>query len=446
MTSAVTAVPDPALAAGAGENRHAEVPHGTGASPGTMTAGALGNMLEWYDFGVYGFFATLFAQNFFPASDPLAGLLAAFGVFAASFLMRPIGGIVFGHVGDRYGRSVALYVSAGMMTLSTVAIGLLPTYATIGEAAPLALLGLRLLQGLSIGGEYSMSAIFLAESAPPRRRGLVTSLAGCGVGGGTLIGSGTAALTASLMSPEDLAAWGWRLPFLAGIVLGGATLVLRRAALAHPAPRKPIDEARGLPFVAALREDGRAMLHAMVLNLALGSGFYVLFVYLTTFMQQVDRFTAAEALRVNTLAMLGLLVMLPLFAGLSDIIGRKKVIVGALAGMVMFTWPLFRLINGGDPQQVLLGQLGFAVLTAAYSGSIPATLAEMFRPATRCSALCFAYNLPLGLVGGTAPMVAVYLVDRQHDPMGPAVYLIGIALLSLLAALALKDRTGTALN
>jgi MHS family proline/betaine transporter-like MFS transporter len=413
--------------------------------PRALLAGALGNVLEWYDFAAYGFLAAIFAKNFFPDSDAFVGLIAAFGVFAASFVMRPVGGIVFGHIGDRYGRRQALLISAAMMTASTVAIGLLPTYAAIGALAPLLLLLLRLLQGLSIGGEYTTSAIFLAENAKVRRRGLIASFAGCGASGGTLLGSMVGAATATLISTDDLIAWGWRIPFLLGILLGGFTLYLRgssTSAREAPSPRAH----RSLPLVEAMRSDGREMIRAAVLNLTLGVSFYMLFVYLTTYMQQVDGLTERLSLQINTVSMLAVLGLAPVFAALSDRVGRKPVVCGGLIGLILFSWPLFRLLDSGDAVSALAGQLGFAVLVAAYAGPMPCVLVEMFRPATRCTALSLSYNLALGLAGGTAPMVAVYLVNREQFDMGPAAYLIVVSALSLIAALTMKEGRGRALS
>lgn len=416
------------------------------ASPRALFAGALGNALEWYDFAAYGFLAAIFAKNFFPGSDAFVGLIAAFGVFAASFVMRPVGGVVFGHIGDRYGRRNALFISAAMMSGSTVAIGFLPTYQAIGALAPLLLLLLRLLQGLSIGGEYTTSAIFLAENAPVRARGLVASFAGCGASGGTLLGSMVGAVTAMAMSPDDLAAWGWRIPFLLGVLLGGFTLYLRGSSInREDAAPRPHRKGR-LPLVEAIESDGREMVRAAVLNLTLGVGFYMLFVYLTTYMQQVDGLSERVSLQINTVSMVIVLALAPLFAALSDRIGRKPVICGGLIGLVLLSWPLFRLLDSGVAEYALLGQLGFAVLVASYSGPMPCVLVEMFRPATRCTALSLSYNLALGLAGGTAPMVAVYLVNREQFDMGPAVYLIGVAAVSLAAALTMKESRGRPLS
>lgn len=420
----------------------AEVPAGRRA----LLAGALGNALEWYDFAAYGFLAAIFAKNFFPDSDAFVGLIAAFGVFAASFVMRPVGGVLFGHIGDRYGRRHALFISAAMMTVSTVAIGLLPTYAAIGAAAPLLLLLLRLLQGLSIGGEYTTSAIFLAENAAQRRRGLIASFAGCGASGGTLLGSMVGAATATLMSTDDLVAWGWRIPFLLGILLGGFTLYLRGSSAHGNEPPARAHRPGRLPLIEALRSDGREMIRAAVLNLTLGVGFYMLFVYLTTYMQQVDGLTERVSLQINTISMVAVLGLAPVFAALSDRIGRKPVVCGGLIGLILLSWPLFRLLDSGDAGAALAGQLGFAVLVAAYAGPMPCVLVEMFRPATRCSALSLSYNLALGLAGGTAPMVAVYLVNREQFDMGPAVYLIAVAAVSLIAALTMRETRGRALS
>lgn len=415
------------------------------ASPRLLVAGALGNALEWYDFAVYGFLAVIFAKNFFPASDGFAGLLSVFGVFAASFLMRPVGGAVFGHVGDRLGRRHALYLSAGMMTASTVCIGLLPTYASVGALAPVLLVALRLVQGLSIGGEYTTSSIFLAENALPARRGFITAMAGAGVSAGTLLGSGVGAVVASFMSTEDLVAWGWRIPFLLGIVLGGFTLFLRRSTGDGPAHEPAPEPRKGLPLIAAIRDDWRDMLRAAGLSLALGSNFYIVFVYLTTYMQQVDALTERLSLQINTLSMVAVLVLAPLFAALSDRIGRKLTVGAGLLGVILFSWPLFTLLDSPDPTHVLMGQLGFAVFASAYAGPMPSLMVEMFRAHVRCTAFSLSYNVSLALAGGTAPMVAVYLVNRAHEDMGPAVYLIAIAIISFLALLTVKDRTGRSL-
>ncbi len=431
------------IAVEVGEPSEARMGRGAPVTPRVIAAGALGNLLEWYDFAAYGFLASIFAKNFFPASDAFVGLISAFGIFAASFLMRPLGAIIFGHIGDRYGRRLALYISAGMMTVSTVVIGLLPTYVQIGALAPVLLLILRLLQGVSIGGEYTTAAIFLGESTHPKRRGFITSFASMGGTGGTLLGSAVAALTASLLTGEQLVEWGWRIPFLLGVILGGFTLFLRTGL--DDSPAAPHSEG-GAPLVEAFRVEWRNILRAIALNAMLGAGFYLIFVYLTTYMHQIEGMPERQALQVNTISMLALLLFVFLFSTVTDLVGRKVVVVAGLAGLVLFSWPLFWLIASGDPMRAQLGQLGFALLIGAYAGPMPILLVEMFDHRTRCSALSVSYNISLGLAGGTAPMVAAYLINRTHDDMAPAYYLTALAILSLVAALTMTDRTGRPLS
>ena len=223
-----------------------------------VLAGVVGNVLEWYDFAVYGYSAAIVARLFFPASDPTASLLAAFGVFGVGFLMRPLGGVLFGHIGDRFGRTNALRWSVAAMALPTFAIGLLPTHATVGPLAAALLLICRLAQGLAMGGEYAGSIVFLTESASGGRRALFASWVGVGCVAGTLLGSGVGAAVAALLPADQVAAWGWRIPFLLGLALGGVGIVLRRLLAADP----PAGPSR-FPLATALRTQPWAMLRVV---------------------------------------------------------------------------------------------------------------------------------------------------------------------------------------
>ena len=411
----------------------------------TLLAGAFGNILEWYDFAAYGFFAAIFGRNFFPSSNHLVSLLSAFAVFAAAFFMRPIGGAVFGHIGDRFGRKTALMISTVMMAVSTVLIGCLPTYAGAGILAPMMLVALRLTQGVSLGGEYAASVTFLAEGSRPDRRGLISSLAPLGATAGSLLGSCMGALIAHLLSPGDLAAWGWRLPFLFGAVLGGATFWLRRGSIRTGAETS---EATGFPLMEAVRRDWRPMLTAFMLSSGMLAYFYLIFVYLVTFMEQVDGLTPDSAFVINSVSLVVTAALMPVIGHLSDRLGRRTVIVAAVAAMVVFTWPLFRLLSSHHVEmKILLGQLGFAVLLAAYGAPLPAAMAESFAGPTRCSALAVSYNIGAAVAGGTAPFIATALVDpHARHPMGPALYLIAWAVVSLVAALTLQKTQGKALR
>jgi MHS family proline/betaine transporter-like MFS transporter len=336
-------------------------------------------------------------------------------------------------------------ISTVVMTVSTVLIGCLPTYAGVGALAPMLLVALRLTQGLSLGGEYASSVTFLVEISPPGRRGLVGSLAPLGATLGSLLGSCIGALVAQLVTPAALTDWGWRLPFLFGVVLGGMAFWLRRGQFTDGAghPRTG-----GFPLLQALRQDPLPMLRAFMLSCALLGYFYLVFVYFVTFMQQVDGLTAADAFVINTLSLIVSVILMPVFGLLSDRWGRRTVIVLALVAMVLFTWPLFRLLSSHHREiKILLGQTGFALLLAAYGAPLPAAMAESFAGRTRCSALAVSYNVAAALAGGTAPIIATALVDpHARHPMGPAFYLLALAAISLAAALTLRRTEGQPLR
>lgn len=413
-----------------------------GSSPRLLAAGAIGNVLEWYDFASYGFLAPIFARTFFPAEDALVGLISAFGLFGAAFLMRPLGAVLFGHVGDRFGPRIALIVSVSVMSCATVGIGLLPTYATAGFLAPLLLLILRLVQGLSIGGEYTTSSIYLAEHAVPRHRGLTAAFSTAGGQTGTLIGSGVCALLSALLSAEAMQAFGWRVPFLLGAVLGITALVLRRP---RPGDRGG-SKARGLPLTRAFREAGGSIIAAMLVTLFIGADTYLLFVYLPTYIEQEAGLAPATALAFTTLGLIVSGTCCLLFAALSDRIGRRRIVAAGLAGFVVLSWPLFLLLRGGSPAEVLAAQLVFSVMAAAVTSPMPALLVELFETPVRCSAIGFAWNLGIGVSGGLAPMLATYFVTGLGLTMAPAVHLMLLAAVALVGVASLTERRGRVLD
>ena len=243
-----------------------------------IAAGAIGNVLEWYDFAVYGYFAASIGRAFFPSEDPVAQVLAAFGIFAVGFLMRPIGGAVIGAIGDRLGRRAALTFSVAALAIPTFLVGVLPDYQTLGIAAPILLTLLRMVQGLSVGGEYTTSIIFIIEQSPPNRRGLVGALGCCGAIGGILLGSATGALLASVMSEQALESWGWRLPFLLGLVVDIAGVILRRHV--HETPRKA--PASRSPLLDTVRNHGPLLGRLAALSVFNSVGFYLMFVYIVS--------------------------------------------------------------------------------------------------------------------------------------------------------------------
>ncbi len=416
----------------------------------TVIAGAVGNVLEWYDFSLFGYFAPVIARQFLPAEDGLASLLETFGVFAVGFLMRPLGGLVFGTIGDRMGRKLALELSVVLMAGSTTLLGMLPTYASIGVAAPLALTLIRLLQGLSVGGEYIGSMSFLAEHAPPGRRGFVGSWTSFTVVLGSLLGSGTAALLTGLLSATQLAAWGWRVPFLCGLLIGVVGLWLRLGVRESPSflNLQKAGKIAANPIAEALRHDGRPIMTTLGLSAIISVGYYLPFVWLPTWLARINRPSLPEeqALTATTIALLALLVLTPLAALVSDRVGRKPMFLGAAIGYVLLSYPVFVLMTDGTFSSAVLGGLVFATCNSLFSGCMGATLVELFPTRTRYTGIAIGYNVGTALLGGTAPLVATALIQMTGNVLVPAFYLILSAAVAGVAALFIKPRHGQPLE
>ena len=396
-----------------------------------IAAGAIGNVLEWYDFAIYGYFAASIGRTFFPKEDPVAQVLSAFGIFAIGFLMRPVGGALVGYIGDKLGRRTALTFSVTAMAIPTFLVGILPGYQVLGVVAPVALTVLRMIQGLSVGGEYTTSMVFLVERAPPERRGLLGAICSCGAGIGTLLGSATGSALAAVMSPEALLGWGWRLPFIFGLFVGLAGFALRRGIQETPAlktghPAMIVDMREQLPLTVRLGG----------LSVFMAVGYYLMFLYIVSWLQTADGIAPAHALEINTVSILALLPVC-LFAGwLSDRIGRRTVMLLAMAGALVGSWPLFWLLHQPSPMSLLIGQAGFVLIVGLYAGTLPAALVEAVPRRVRCRVVAIGYNVPLGIIGGLTPMAATWLVARTGDDLSPAWMLIGAAALSTIALLA----------
>jgi MHS family proline/betaine transporter-like MFS transporter len=373
-------------------------------------------VLEWYDFAIYGYFATQIGRNFFPHEDAVAQLLSAFGVFAIGYLMRPIGGVIVGHIGDRFGRRAALTFSVTAMAIPTFLIGLLPGYQTIGLLAPIGLTLLRIVQGLSVGGEYTSSMVFLIERAPEGRRGLMGALAASGSALGILLGSAVGAAFAASMSTAALDAWGWRISFLLGLVVGIAGYMLRRYVLEAGV----VEKRTRLPIIETLHDHWRVVAGFAGLSVYTAVTFYVGFVYLVSWLQTADGIPPSRSLEINTFSMVMTLPVVITAGWLSDWIGRKPLMLLASIGGLIGALPLFWLMNHPSELLAQLGQLGLVLLIGVYYGALPAVLVEAAPPAVRCTAVALGYNLCYGLFGGLSPLVATWLVERTGDEIAPA--------------------------
>ncbi len=387
--------------------------------------GLVGNLLEWYDFAVYGFFAQTIGKQFFPSEDPAVSLIASFGAFAAGFLARPLGGLILGRIGDRISRERALFYSIAGMAIPTVGMAFLPTYAIVGIWAPVAMILLRMIQGLSLGGEFTSSLVFLVEHAPPHRRGFMAIWGSWGASAGTLLGSLMALVMAKYLSPEDLESWGWRLAFL----LGGLVAVVGlwvRALVRHHLPHSSVES----PVKEVFRSYKRPMLKIALLNVGNGVAYYTAFIYAANWHRTAHRLSDTDAFLVNTLSMLVLLAVMPLGAWLSDRIGRRPVLLGSLGLLVILALPLFGRLLSSDFWDLLWGEMGFAVLLGFSTGAVAAANVELMPFAVRCTGLAFAYNAAIGLLGGTTPMINALLVQVTAWPLAPALWVMVVALVS----------------
>ncbi len=400
-----------------------------------IAAGMIGNVLEWYDFAIYGYFASQIGRQFFPHEDAVAQLLSAFGVFALGYLMRPIGGALIGHIGDRLGRRAALTLSVAAMAIPTFLIGLLPTYATLGIVAPIALTLLRMAQGLSVGGEYTSSMVFLVEHAPHGRRGLMGAFISCGACAGILLGSAVGAGFAASMPAASLDAWGWRIPFLLGLVVGIAGYFLRR----HVLETVPTERRERPPIVETLHDHWRLVLGLAGLSVFNAVGFYVSFVYLVSWLQTADGIPPARALEINSISMLVLLPVMVMTGLLNDRFGRKPFLLLACVLGFVGAVPLFWLLHQPSELLAQLGQLGLVLIVGIYCGTQPTIMVEAVPPQVRCTAVALGYNICLGVIGGVTPLVATWLVERTENEIAPAFLIMAAAVVTFATVLQFRE-------
>jgi MHS family proline/betaine transporter-like MFS transporter len=411
-----------------------------------VLAGTVGNILEWYDFAIYGFLAPVISPLFFPDNNSMAGLIKTYGVFAAGYLMRPIGGVIFGHIGDRMGRKKALQLSIAMMAIPTVLVGLLPVYDQIGAWAAGLLILLRLLQGISVGGELIGSMSYLVETAPANRRGWQGSWSVCGGVAGILLGSLVATLLTDNIDKTALNTWGWRLPFLFGVVIFAVGSWLRRTLIESPdfTAAQATEDAGGNPLTSVLREMPLRILHMSANILLFATSFYTLFVWMPTYLTTMVDPPVEHALLVNTIAMSMLLLWIPASGRLSDTFGRTRVILTVTAILGVMVYPLFLFVDHGSTRIALMVQVVFSMLVGCIQGPLPAYLVESFPARNRYTAIGLSYNITLAIFGGTAPLVCTWLISATGDLASPAIYLAGLAAISFVSmALFKQDQSPT---
>ncbi len=416
--------------------------HQTVADKRSLIAGFSGNILEWYDFTVYGFFATIIGSQFFPQEDKIAQLISTFGIFAAGYLMRPIGGIIFGHIGDRKGRKKALLISILMMAIPTTLIGFLPTHASIGWYSALLLVILRLLQGLSVGGEFTGSISFLVEKAPKGKRGFFGSWTTFGVFGGMLLGAGIAAIVTFVFTAKQVNSFGWRIPFLLGAIIGIAGLYLRKDMSDDERFQKIMKEQKTykMPLAEFFAHYKMQSFKIILLSWAFGVSVYLIFIFLPSYLHTFLHVKLDDALSIHTIAIIFMMLIIPLFGHLSDKIGRKAVLFISLIGFVVFSYPLFLLMFEKSYWAILAAMLMFSVLEGLFQGVIPAIMTEAFPAKVRYTGLSVSYNIALALFGGTTPMVSVWLIKISGgNLMMPVYYLIASCMIAVITLMFMPE-------
>ncbi|QXH43630.1 MULTISPECIES: MFS transporter [Pseudomonas] len=401
----------------------------------TLSLSALGGALEFYDFIIFVFFATVVGKLFFPADMPeWLRLMQTFGIFAAGYLARPLGGIVMAHFGDLLGRKKMFTLSIFMMAVPTLIMGLLPTYEQIGLWAPVLLLLMRVIQGAAIGGEVPGAWVFVSEHVPARHIGYACGTLTSGLTAGILLGSLVATAINSIYTPEEVAAYAWRVPFLLGGVFGLFSVYLRR--LLHETPvfaelqlRKALAEE--LPLRAVLRDHRGAILISMLLTWLLSAGIIVVILMTPTVLQTVYKFSAITALEANSLAIVFLSLGCVLFGSLADRFGAGRVFVFGSLLLLASSWVFYHVLQ--DNPHLLFPLYALTGLCVGLVGAVPYVMVRAFPAAVRFSGLSFSYNLAYAIFGGLTPMVVTWML--KSSPMAPAYYVAIICGIGLLSGL-----------
>ncbi|MBI6853695.1 MFS transporter [Pseudomonas cichorii] len=413
-----------------------------------IVAAALGNFVEWFDFAVYGFLATTIALQFFPSTDTSAALLKTFAVFAVAFAFRPLGGIFFGMLGDRIGRKRTLAITILLMAGATTLIGLLPTYAAIGVTAPILLTIIRCAQGFSAGGEYAGACAYLMEHAPQDQRAWYGSFLPVSTFSAFAAAAVVAYALEASLSAETMGSWGWRLPFLIAAPLGLIGVYLRWRLDETPAFQAVAEEhaVAHSPLRETLRNHGGAIccLGAFISLTALS--FYMFTTYFATYLQVAGGLSRATALLVSLIALLFAAAICPLAGAYSDKVGRRATVVTACVLLMLVVFPSFLMASSGSFAASIVGVMLLAVGAVLCGVVTAALLSETFPTRTRYTASAITYNMAYTLFGGTAPLVATWLISTTGSNLSPAFYLIAVAALALVGGLVLPETSKISLH
>ncbi len=413
-----------------------------------IVGAAVGNAVEWFDFAVYGYLAATIGALFFPSNNPTASLLASFAVFGAAFFVRPLGGFVFGPMGDRIGRQRTLALVIILMSAATFVMGLLPTYATIGVWAPLLLVTMRLLQGFSAGGEFGGASTFLAEYSPDERRGYLVSWIEFSAVGGFLLGSATVLALTTGLGEEAMSSWGWRIPFLLAGPLGLVGLYIRLRVEDTPEFRalESTGEVSNSPLRETIVQNWKAILQVGGLVIIQNAGFYIVLVYMPTYFSNQLGFTSTGSSLSTVLTLLAAMALIPPLGALSDRVGRKPVLAASCVGFALLSYPLFLLMQQGSLFAAVLAQVALGGLLAIFLSATIAALTELFPTRVRYGGFSIGYNISVAIFGGAAPFLATFLISATGNPLSPAFYLIAGAVATFVTLLTITETARTPLR
>ncbi|WP_316157199.1 MFS transporter [Cupriavidus sp. BIC8F] len=396
-----------------------------------IIATVIGNGLEWFDFTVYSFFAVIIAKLFFPTGDDLSSLLLAVATFGVGFFMRPVGGIVLGIYADRVGRKAALSLTILLMALGTTLIGIAPTYDQVGIFAPLLIVVARLMQGFSAGGEMGGATAFLTEYAPARQRAYYSSWIQASIGVAVLLGAAVGTFVTSSLSTEALNSWGWRLPFLLGIVIGPVGYYIRHHLDETPTFRDNAERADS-PLKEIVQAYPRETLASFSMVILWTVCTYVLLFYMPTYAVKVLKVPQADGFIAGMAGGSAIMVFAPLVGLLADRIGRRVLLSGSALLILVLAWPMFVFINHVPGlASLLVFQLVFGVLIATYTGPILAAFSELFPARVLSTGLSVAYNFAVTIFGGFASFIITWLIATTGSSMAPAIYVMIAAAISL---------------
>ncbi|MBX9971640.1 MFS transporter [Cytobacillus firmus] len=415
-----------------------------------LIASLIGSSIEWFDYFLYGTVAALvFNQMFFHSDDPAVGLMLAYASFALAFFIRPLGGVIFSHIGDKIGRKKTLVLTLSLMGGATVLMGFLPTYDNIGAAAPILLILLRLIQGIGLGGEWGGALLLAVEYAPKNRRGFFGSIPQMGVTIGMLLG--TLALSIMTLLPEEaFLSWGWRVPFILSALLVFFGLWIRKGIDETPSFKKAQEkgEIAKIPFVETMRSHWKEVLIAVGAKVVETAPFYIFGTFIVSYATTQLGFSRTVTLNAVTIATIITTILIPIMGKLSDKIGRKKLYVGGTVLMMLYAFPYFWLLHQGSAVLLVVATiLGLGIIWAPITAVLGTMFSEIFKSNVRYTGITLGYQIGAALAGGTAPLVATALLNAYDNSYVPvALYIMLAAVISLIAVASVRDRSNQDLD